>query len=338
MTSRNRFFALLDGQPVDHLLFMPITMMFAAHHIGKKYGKYALDYRLMAEAQVRTAEAYGFDHVSVISETREAPDCGATVIFYEDQPYAIDERCTLIADKSTLLQLKRPSPQTAKHMSDRLEGISLLKKMCGNEKIVEGWLEGPCAAAADIRGIQTLMMDFYDDPLFVHELFEFTLELGIAFGRAQIEAGADIIGIGDAAASLIGPQLYNDFVWSMEKRLIEALHKAGTKIRLHICGDIRSIMEPIGKLGCEIIDIDSMVPMEEARAKIGPQACLLGGIDPVRELQNGSPEELMGVLAKCHQKAGLRYIVGAGCEVPPATPLGNLQIMSDYAKNNGSQE
>jgi uroporphyrinogen-III decarboxylase len=89
MNSRERFFAMLDGHPVDHLLFMPITMMFAAHHIGEKYGKYALDYRLMAEAQMRTAEAYGFDHVSVISETCEAPDCGAAVRFYEDQPYTI---------------------------------------------------------------------------------------------------------------------------------------------------------------------------------------------------------------------------------------------------------
>jgi MtaA/CmuA family methyltransferase len=223
-------------------------------------------------------------------------------------------------------------------MSNRLEGIALLKKTCGNEKIVEGWLEGPCASAADIRGIQTFMMDFYDDPLFVHELLEFTLEMGIAFGKAQIEAGADIIGVGDAVASLIGPQLYNDFVWPMEKRLIEALHDGGAKIRLHICGDIRSIMEPIGKLGCEIIDIDSMVPMEEARAKTGPRACLLGGVDPVRELQNGSPGELLDRMAKCHRKAGLRYIVGAGCEVPPATPQVNLQIMSNFAKNNGSQE
>ena len=61
---------------------------------------------------------------------------------------------------------------------------------------------------------------------------------------------------------------------------------------------------------------------------------MLGGVDPVRELQNGSPGELMDVLAKCHQQAGFRYIVGAGCEVPPATPLVNLRIMADYAKNS----
>ena len=129
MNSRERLFALLDSHPVDHLLFMPVTMMFAAHHIGEKYGKYALDYRVMAEAQMRTAKAYGFDHVSVFSEIREAPDCGAIVRFFEDQPYAIDERCTLLADKSTFLQLKCPSPYHAKYMSDRLKGIALLTQL-----------------------------------------------------------------------------------------------------------------------------------------------------------------------------------------------------------------
>lgn len=334
MNSRERFFALLDGLPVDHLLLMPITMMFAAHHIGEEYGRYALDYRLMAEAQLRTAEAYGFDHVSVISETREAPDCGAIVRLYEDQPYAIDETRTLLADKSTLLKLKSPSPHSGKSMSDRLQGITLLKESCGNEKIVEGWLEGPCAAAADLRGVQTLMMDFYDDPLFVKELFEFTTELAIAFGKAQIEAGADVLGVGDAAASLIGPELYNEFVWPFEKKLIQTLKEYGAKIRLHICGDIREILEPVGRLGCEIIDIDSMVPMDEARSKIGPKACLLGGTDPVRELQNCSTKEVLDALTKCHHKAGFRFIVGAGCEVPPGTPTKNLKMMAEYANNN----
>ncbi len=334
MNSRQRVFALLEGQPVDHLVLMPITMMFAAHHIGEKYGRYALDYRLLSEAQMKVAESYGFDHVSVISETREAPDCGAVVRLYEDQPYAIDETQCLLAKKSTLLKLTAPAPHNGKSMNDRLQGVKLLKESCGRDKIIEGWLEGPCAAAADLRGVQTLMMDFYDDPLFVKELFEFTTELAISFGKAQIEAGADIIGVGDAAASLIGPELYNEFVWPFEKKLIQSLKESGAKIRLHICGDIREILEPVGMLGCDIVDIDSMVPMDEARIKIGPEASLLGGTDPVRELRNCSQEDVLSALTKCHHHAGTKYIVGAGCEVPPGTPPENLLTMTEYAKNN----
>ena len=94
-------------------------------------------------------------------------------------------------------------------------------------KIVEGWVEGPCGAAADLRGINTLMTDFADDPQFVRELFEFVTQGAIRFGRAQAEAGADLIGIGDPAASLIGPRLYNEFVFPYEKRVAEGLHAAG---------------------------------------------------------------------------------------------------------------
>ena len=285
---------------------------------------------------MRVVEDYGFDHVSAISETREAPDCGALLRYYEDHPYTVDESCNLLADKSMLLSLQAPSPSKGRFMSDRLEGIALLKARCGKEKIIEGWLEGPCAAGADLRGVQTIMMDFYDDPSFIRELFEFTYEVALSFGKAQIEAGADVLGIGDAAASLIGPELYNEFVWPLEKRLIDELQKSGAKIRLHICGDIREILEPVGQLGCEIIDIDSMVPMQEARAKIGPEACLLGGLDPVRELHGCSSQEVINALTKNHHQAGSKYIVGAGCEVPPGTPPENLLLLSEYAKTYSS--
>ena len=71
--------------------------------------------------------------------------------------------------------------------------------------------------SADLRGVNTLMLDFFDDPGFVRDLFEFTIEMELRFARAQIDAGADMIGVGDAAASLIGPQLYFDFVQPYEQ-------------------------------------------------------------------------------------------------------------------------
>ena len=77
MNGRARFFAMLGGLPLDRLPLMPITMLFAADQIGVPYGRYALDCNVLVEAQLHTAEAFGFDHVSAITETREARDCGA---------------------------------------------------------------------------------------------------------------------------------------------------------------------------------------------------------------------------------------------------------------------
>jgi MtaA/CmuA family methyltransferase len=333
MNSRERVLAVLNGGPVDRLPLMPITMMFAADQIGVRYGRYALDHRVLVEAQICTAELFSFDHVSGITETREAPDCGAAIQYFEDQPYAIDESRSRLADKTALAGLGLPDPLGGGHMHDRVKAIALLRQRVGHERIIEGWVEGPCGAAADLRGINTLMLDFYDDPAFVRDLFEFVFELALRFGRAQIEAGADLIGIGDPAASLVGPRIYRDFVWPYEKKLVDGLHSMGARVRLHICGNTRLLLEDMGRLGCEIVDIDSLVSLAEARQKMGPRQVLLGNIDPVRALRDGTPKSIAAAVAECHRQAGDRYILGAGCEVPRGTSPENLLALAACARS-----
>src|SRR5690348_18286064 len=138
--------ALLSGNEPDHLPFMPITMMFAAQQIGAHYRNYAADHRVLAEAQVRTAERFDFDYVSAISDpAREASDLGAEIEWFEDQPPAIVESRALLADKSRFGHL--PKVPGAR-MSDRIAAVRLLRERAGRDRIVEGWVEGPCALAA----------------------------------------------------------------------------------------------------------------------------------------------------------------------------------------------
>ena len=332
MNSRERLFAVLDGRPVDCLPVMPITMMFAADQIGAKYFAYTTDYRVLVEAQIRTAEEFDFDHVSAIAETREAPDCGAMVEYFEDQPASIVEAQALLADKKRLAHLKIPDPLGGGRMHDRVKGLALLKERVGRDKIVEGWMEGPCGASADLRGINTLMLDFYDDPVFVRDLFDFVFQVGMCFARAQVEAGAEVIGIGDPAASLVGPKLYEDFVWPYEKKMVDGLHALGARARLHICGNARQILQGMGRLGSDFVDLDSMVPVEEARGKMGSAQVVLGNLDPVRDLRNGTPQSVYSAVAECHRQAGPAYIAGAGCEVVRDTPHENVRAMVRYAR------
>ncbi|HUU12199.1 MAG TPA: uroporphyrinogen decarboxylase family protein [Terriglobia bacterium] len=335
MTGRERILAMIEGRPVDHLPFMPITMMFAADRIGVKYRSYATDYRVLAEAQVRTAEEFDFDYVSCISDPgREAADCGATVQYFDDQPPAIDETRARLANKTQLAHLKVPDPSADGRMRDRVRAAALLKERAGKDKLVEGWIEGPMAEAADLRGINTVMLDLYDDPEFVRDLFAFTVEMELSFAKAQVVAGADLIGVGDAAASLIGPRFYEEFVWPYEKKLVDGLHSMGALVRLHICGNTRQILEGMGRLGCEIVDLDFLAPLAEGRDKMGPSQILLGNIDPVRVLRNGSREAVIEAIAECHRQAGPRYIVGAGCEVTRDTPHENLRALAEYARSH----
>ena len=339
MNSRERVLAHLAGRPVDRLPVMPITMQFACDLIGAKYRDYETDYRVLAEAQARVAEQFDFDYVNTMSDPgREAADCGAVLEYMENSPAALVEEQALLADKTKLAELRIPDPLGGGRMTNGLEGIALLREKVGQDKIVEGWIEGPMAEASDLRGINTVMLDFFDDPQFVRDLFEFVIEMELRFAKAQVEAGVDLIGVGDAAASLVGPQIYEEFVWPYEKKLIDGLHALGTRARLHICGNTRRILEGIGRLGCEIVDLDFLSPVSEGRAKMGVSQVILGNADPVRVVRNGTPEDVFKAIGECHRQAGPRFVVGPGCEIPRDTRHENVRAFAEYARAHNPEE
>jgi MtaA/CmuA family methyltransferase len=314
---------------------MPITMMAAADLIGEKYGKYATDYRVHAQGQMAIAEKYDIDYVSAISDPAvEAHDCGAAVVFYEDQPPGIDEQNAVLAEKENLAGLKAPEPSNGKRMSNRLQVVSALKEQAGSGKMVEGWVEGPCAQAADLRGVNRLMLDFFDDPGFVRDLFEFVFDMEMSFAKAQIEAGADIIGVGDAAASLIGPALYEQFVFTLEKRYAQTIASYGALSRLHICGNTTALLSKFAELGFDIVDIDFLVPFEKTRPALGPGQVIVSNLDPVRVLRNGNPCAIYKELQRCRDIAKPRFIVGAGCEVVRDTPEENVMTLTRFARSH----
>ena len=115
---------------------------------------------------------------------------------------------------------------------------------------------------------------------------------------------------------------------------MDGLHALRTRVRLHICGNTRRILAGMGRLGCEIVDLDWMAPLSAARAEMGPRQVLLGNLDPVAALRDGSAESVTAGVAACHRQAGSRYIVGAGCEVCRDTALANVQALAAYARSH----
>jgi uroporphyrinogen-III decarboxylase len=313
MNGLDRITAKIRGEACDRLPFMPITMMFAADYAGIPYRRYATDGEALAGAQLRVAEEFGFDHVSVISDpAREVGDLGGAIEWFEDQPPALSGDDSLLGDKAILKTLQIPDPEAPGRMSDRVRGVRALAARAGSSLMVEGWVEGPCAMAADLRGMSPLMLDFFDDPEFVNDLMDFCVRMETRFAAAQVAAGATLIGVGDAAASLVGPKIYTEFVLGWEQRLVESAHALGVP-------------------KCDIIDLDFLTSLSEGRAAMSPDQVLLGNLDPVRTLRDGTPDSVYAAVAECHAQAGSRYIVSAGCEVPRGTPVENLRAMARYA-------
>jgi uroporphyrinogen decarboxylase len=221
-------------------------------------------------------------------------------------------------------------------MGDAVNGCRLLYEKVGGEIPVMGWVEGALAQANILVGDQMLLFNLYDRPDWVIELLEVCTEVEIAFARAQIEAGADIIGVGDAIASLVSPRMYREFALPCEQRIFQAVHEAGAIGRLHICGNTTRILPDMLDSGADIIDLDWMVDIHKAAAVVDDRAALCGNFDPVAVMLQGTPEAVEDAVRYCLEHGGRRHFSAAGCEIPEGTPHENLRAHARALKESVS--
>ncbi len=327
MNPYERMTARLAGQPVDRVPNFNIFMQFASHYIGQPLSSYYQDYRVLCDANFAVQQAFDIDILQAISDPyREAADLGLRVVFPDDGlPLATKP---LLLDPADLAALRPIAPEAGRRMSDRLAALRLFRERSGGHVPIMGWVEGALAEAADLRGVGALLTDLIDRPAWVEELLELCVEVAVNFARAQVAAGADIIGLGDAIASQVSPRLYRQFALPYEQRIFAAVHEMGALARLHICGNTTRILADMAESGADIIDVDWMVDMGQAAEAFGDHAAVCGNQDPVAVMLDGTPEEVAAKVRVCVIAGGPRCFSAAGCEIPDETPEANLHAQA----------
>jgi MtaA/CmuA family methyltransferase len=299
-------------------------MSWAAHFVNRTYRDYYLDGEVLVEAQLAVTRAFGIDQASVISDPwREASGFGME-FEYPEEGVGVP-RGYLIDSEKDVAKLRPLDVSASGRMRQRVESVARLAAAVGRTHSVLGWVEGPLAEYADLRGVEGAMLDLIDKPGVFLAAGEVLVDNAVGFARAQILAGADMIGVGDAAASLIGPALYGEWVLPLEARLAAAIHESGAAVKLHICGNTSSIVGLMARTGADIIDLDWMVSLDRARGTVGPDVTLCGNFDPVAVLLQGTPESVAAAARDCLLKGGSRFVLMPGCEVPPGTPEANIR-------------
>ncbi|MCX7045214.1 MAG: uroporphyrinogen decarboxylase family protein [Candidatus Sumerlaeota bacterium] len=328
MNSYERYMAVVKGKPCDILPRVPILMRLAAEYIGSNYGAFASDYRVLVESNLRCAEDFGMDQVSAISDPyRETQGFGAEIVYVRDGV----PRCKKhpLEDTKDLRALAKPDPLKSERMLDRVQAVRAFKERAGGRYSILGWIEGPAAEAGDLRTVMNFMTDLLEDEPFVCELMDLCVEVGIAFARAQVEAGADTIGVGDAVASQVSPDVYERLIQPREKRLVKAIQDMGALVRMHICGNITHLLPGLADIRPEILDVDWMVDLERVRKAMGAGIVLAGNIDPAAAVRFSTPDKIRAAIRDCRRRAGNPFMVNAGCEIPAGTPYENLKALCE---------
>lgn len=326
MTKKEQFEKLCEGDVSGPKMFRPILMHFAARYCGYTYGQFASDYKILVDSNLRCMERFETDMVGLISDPyRETSAFGAPVTF----PDEAVPRCEkiIISSLEDVKNLKRPDVYKCERTLDRIKGTELFQKELKGTVPVIGWIEGPLAEACDLSGISNMLLQLMVDPHFSDLLLDKCVQTAKDFAKAQIEAGCDIIGMGDAICSQIDKDTYDFYVKNRHKEIVDYIHELGAKIKLHICGDITHLLPSLKDLKLDILDVDFMVSMEEAYKVMGPDVIRCGNLNPV-EIQNKTSAEVENMTRELIQKeCGRKFLLSAGCEITITTPHDNLYAM-----------
>ena len=149
-----------------------------------------------------------------------------------------------------------------------------------------------------MRGMETLLMDFYDNPDFLHSLFDAIADYNIAQVREALNYDIDAIYFGDdwgqQQGLQMGRELWQEFIQPSLKRMYGVVRDAGKFVMIHSCGDVDELFDELISIGLnsfnpfqpEVMDVASLLKQYRGRLSFH------GGLSTQRTLPYGTAEDV----------------------------------------------
>ena len=335
MNGRQRTINFIKGEKVDYIPFHPLVMQYAAEYANVPFRDYCLDYKSQCSSMITFAREFGVDwfHPSGFAYC-EAGAYGLDVEYPEnDCPHP---KGPLIVDfEKDYKKIQKLDIENNFAMMNRVRGIKHYKETVGEEFFIAGHLEGPFAEYVDLRGVSEGLMDLFEHPNELLEMFQIIVDNSKRWIDLQVDAGAECISIGDAICSQISQSMYEEYILPYHVQLIDHVKSKGVYSKFHICGDSSRALPYLIEAGVNILDVDSMVKDVASLTKIlSKDQVLWGNIDPVSVILQGTPKIIDEEVKKLIHTTNGRCIVAGGCEIPKGTPAENMYAFLEAVKKH----
>src|SRR5665647_131185 len=333
-TPKERLYRALRKQKVDRMPAVCFTQTATVEQM-EACGAYWPEAHANAEKMATLAEAghtvIGFEAVRVpfdITAEAELFGCGIKAGDLKQQPSVVKHVVTNLEDLEKIKDYNLKEGRVGLV----LEAIKILSEKYGKELPIIGSMIGPFSLAQHING------DAWFGNLFTGEdvvpaLLDFCSDFNVAYAKAIVENGADTIAIIDPTASyeLIGGEFYEKYALPYQKKIVDAMKELDVATVLHICGNTTKGLGIMDKTGVNGISVDQRVDIKTATGNV-ENAIIVGNLDPVAVLWNGTPDEIAEASKKALD-AGVGLLT-AGCGIVSMTSTANLQTMVKCAINH----
>lgn len=181
------------------------------------------------------------------------------------------------------------------------------------------------------RNFTAIKAMVYDEPERLHRLLDRIARTVTLYLNAQIEAGAQVVQLFDTWAGILPEALYREFVLPYHQQVISGLNRgAGVPVILYV-NQSRGLLPLLGQSGADVISVDALTSLTQARTILGRDVVLQGNLDP--NALFARPEVLAPMIDDMLAEGGTQgYIANLGHGILPQTPVDNVGLMVDRVK------
>ncbi len=196
-----------------------------------------------------------------------------------------------------------------------------------------------------LMGMEELLSMMYMNPEMVTFLFDKIAEIKARIARAYVEAGVDILWIGDdigvQSSPIMDPEMWRKFLIPPLKKIINAARTARFDIPVayHTCGCIDWAIEGLIEAGVDILQSVQPEANDSAvlKEKFGDRISFWGGVGSQSTMSGGTVVEVKNEIIHLIKTLGRGggYICSPAHFLEPETPLENIDAFIDTIEEFG---
>lgn len=170
----------------------------------------------------------------------------------------------------------------------------------------------------------------YTQPAVAHELLSRVTETTIAYLKAQVLAGADVVQVFDSWGGLLSPEDFEEFSLQYIRRIVAAMQ--GVAPVIVFAKGAWFALEEMAATGAQGLGLDWCIKPQLARQFAGPAVTLQGNFDPA-QLMKPIPEIQKSVKNMINAFGPQRYIANLGHGILPNIPVDHAKAFVEAVKS-----
>jgi MtaA/CmuA family methyltransferase len=347
-SNRDRVVAAYKRSFADRVPVYPIVASFAGTLDGLSIEEYCTNVPKAIKAMLNYYERYQPDVVLAYNDLAKEAEAFGCRVKYSDYVVPSIDQHVLAEDKGGLARLKMPDPYSTARLPGFLEQCEALVK-AKPPTAIGAVAVGPWTIAMLIRNPETMLLDTFEDPQFIHDLMRMTTDFCKLWGDAIAKTG---IGLSfsepTASISLVSPDNYREFIAPYHKELVEHFKAKKVGVTTHICGTTYPIFEDLLQVGFTTVsfDLDQQgdpklyVDQLQRFVEVAKgRAVAIGNVDATK-FEKTSRDAMYADVRRCIDTAARQsgFILSTSCEIPPKSDPEIVKWFMDAAHEYGKYD